>query len=158
MRRTASGTCAARSPTRKNDPRARRAARRSRTRGVQSRSGPSSKVSATRRAAWLPRHTQPSVSTWAPHAYAAVGWAERLEDRGNDPLGRVAPSNPADPRAQPLEEVRIVERAVEQMNELEVGARDERDSCPGGEVRSEKHTSELQSPCNLVCRILFVKT
>src|SRR2546427_6947205 len=67
MRRTASGTCAARSPTRKNDPRARRAARRSRTRSVQSRSGPSSKVSATRRAAWLPRHTQPSVSTWAPH-------------------------------------------------------------------------------------------
>src|SRR2546426_5873413 len=29
---------------------------------------------------------------------------------------------------------------------------------PGGEVtRSEEHTSELQSPCNLVCRLLLEK-
>src|SRR2546426_9262324 len=27
----------------------------------------------------------------------------------------------------------------------------------GVAVRSEKHTSELQSPCNLVCRLLLVK-
>src|SRR2546426_12204143 len=27
----------------------------------------------------------------------------------------------------------------------------------GGEVRSEEHTSELQSPCNLVCRLLLEK-
>src|SRR5256885_10695359 len=26
-----------------------------------------------------------------------------------------------------------------------------------GQVRSEEHTSELQSPCNLVCRLLLVK-
>src|SRR5256885_9955924 len=26
------------------------------------------------------------------------------------------------------------------------------------EVRSEEHTSELQSPCNLVCRLLLEKT
>src|SRR5256885_9880502 len=26
-----------------------------------------------------------------------------------------------------------------------------------GEVRSEEHTSELQSPCNLVCRLLLEK-
>src|SRR5688500_19396180 len=26
-----------------------------------------------------------------------------------------------------------------------------------GRVRSEEHTSELQSPCNLVCRLLFEK-
>src|SRR5688500_19239448 len=26
-----------------------------------------------------------------------------------------------------------------------------------GEPRSEEHTSELQSPCNLVCRLLLVK-
>src|SRR5205807_8721460 len=25
---------------------------------------------------------------------------------------------------------------------------------PDGDVRSEEHTSELQSPCNLVCRLL----
>src|SRR2546426_4986982 len=27
----------------------------------------------------------------------------------------------------------------------------------GGESRSEEHTSELQSPCNLVCRLLLEK-
>src|SRR5256885_7163922 len=27
-----------------------------------------------------------------------------------------------------------------------------------GELRSEEHTSELQSPCNLVCRLLLEKT
>src|SRR5688500_19336050 len=26
---------------------------------------------------------------------------------------------------------------------------------PGSNVRSEEHTSELQSPCNLVCRLLL---
>src|SRR5256885_2416289 len=32
-------------------------------------------------------------------------------------------------------------------------------SAPGGSwpVRSEEHTSELQSPCNLVCRLLLEK-
>src|SRR2546426_1303565 len=28
---------------------------------------------------------------------------------------------------------------------------------PGGRWRSEEHTSELQSPCNLVCRLLLEK-
>src|SRR5256885_16461112 len=28
---------------------------------------------------------------------------------------------------------------------------------PSGERRSEEHTSELQSPCNLVCRLLLEK-
>src|ERR1039457_2402565 len=28
---------------------------------------------------------------------------------------------------------------------------------PSGPFRSEEHTSELQSPCNLVCRLLLVK-
>src|SRR5256885_12264950 len=28
---------------------------------------------------------------------------------------------------------------------------------PGGRRRSEEHTSELQSPCNLVCRLLLEK-
>src|SRR2546426_4817590 len=34
------------------------------------------------------------------------------------------------------------------------GARDRRDDDP---LRSEEHTSELQSPCNLVCRLLLEK-
>src|SRR2546426_3230964 len=28
---------------------------------------------------------------------------------------------------------------------------------PQGDLRSEEHTSELQSPCNLVCRLLLEK-
>src|SRR5256885_4500333 len=31
------------------------------------------------------------------------------------------------------------------------------DTQVGGEPRSEEHTSELQSPCNLVCRLLLEK-
>src|SRR5256885_11461460 len=29
--------------------------------------------------------------------------------------------------------------------------------CPSASCRSEEHTSELQSPCNLVCRLLLEK-
>src|SRR5256885_6686836 len=29
------------------------------------------------------------------------------------------------------------------------------DACEEGGIRSEEHTSELQSPCNLVCRLLL---
>src|SRR5256885_10064139 len=40
-------------------------------------------------------------------------------------------------------------------------ARSARDSCRSGiaaqHPRSEEHTSELQSPCNLVCRLLLEK-
>src|SRR5256885_2433800 len=32
-----------------------------------------------------------------------------------------------------------------------------RDDFQPGEARSEEHTSELQSPCNLVCRLLLEK-
>src|SRR5205807_6359822 len=34
---------------------------------------------------------------------------------------------------------------------------DKEHSLPGRPVRSEEHTSELQSPCNLVCRLLLEK-
>src|SRR2546426_6747116 len=30
-------------------------------------------------------------------------------------------------------------------------------TCSGESMRSEEHTSELQSPCNLVCRLLLEK-
>src|SRR5256885_8025022 len=30
-------------------------------------------------------------------------------------------------------------------------------ACPARPTRSEEHTSELQSPCNLVCRLLLEK-
>src|SRR5256885_2455314 len=38
------------------------------------------------------------------------------------------------------------------------GADHRQDECAGGPAgRSEEHTSELQSPCNLVCRLLLEK-
>src|SRR5256885_5264088 len=37
------------------------------------------------------------------------------------------------------------------------GARSTSHTPSGNEVRSEEHTSELQSPCNLVCRLLLEK-
>src|SRR5256885_3544823 len=37
-----------------------------------------------------------------------------------------------------------------------VAREDEHDE-QGGQPRSEEHTSELQSPCNLVCRLLLEK-
>src|SRR5688500_19292092 len=37
------------------------------------------------------------------------------------------------------------------------GKRPSRNGVYAGPVRSEEHTSELQSPCNLVCRLLLEK-
>src|SRR5256885_10480780 len=38
-----------------------------------------------------------------------------------------------------------------------ISAREGRCAAPGRWFRSEEHTSELQSPCNLVCRLLLEK-
>src|SRR5256885_11215146 len=40
---------------------------------------------------------------------------------------------------------------------MQVAARQGRAGCMIPAVRSEEHTSELQSPCNLVCRLLLEK-
>src|SRR5256885_9264458 len=46
---------------------------------------------------------------------------------------------------------------VERLGQVrEIGFRDDTRSL-GDEQRSEEHTSELQSPCNLVCRLLLEK-
>src|SRR5256885_15817161 len=43
-------------------------------------------------------------------------------------------------------------------NRRETAVRQERKTVAGGSLgRSEEHTSELQSPCNLVCRLLLEK-
>src|SRR5256885_13188381 len=56
-------------------------------------------------------------------------------------------------RSEPTEETERPLRTVE--FERIVGAPDEQ---PGNEPdRSEEHTSELQSPCNIVCRLLLEK-
>src|SRR2546426_11631687 len=47
-------------------------------------------------------------------------------------------------------------RVLDQVREgLGVGLA--REAVPGALQRSEEHTSELQSPCNLVCRLLLEK-
>src|SRR5256885_12181931 len=46
---------------------------------------------------------------------------------------------------------RSPERAEHDLEDRAPGER------PRGEGRSEEHTSELQSPCNLVCRLLLEK-
>src|SRR2546426_5777917 len=40
---------------------------------------------------------------------------------------------------------------------VHLGSARKRSSEPNPDVRSEEHTSELQSPCNLVCRLLLEK-
>src|SRR5256885_12660776 len=65
----------------------------------------------------------------------------------------------ADVRLQPA--IRRAERAVVRIV-AEVGhdIRERRQRAVGQirrELRSEEHTSELQSPCNLVCRLLLEK-
>src|SRR5256885_6361462 len=44
-------------------------------------------------------------------------------------------------------------RARQEQGQVDVGKRDDE----GEDRRSEEHTSELQSPCNLVCRLLLEK-
>src|SRR5256885_6230981 len=44
-----------------------------------------------------------------------------------------------------------------QMGSASAGGQGWRESVPCMRQRSEEHTSELQSPCNLVCRLLLEK-
>src|ERR1039457_6294837 len=48
-----------------------------------------------------------------------------------------------------------VQLPEEVLQQLEMLA--EREGGTPGDLRSEEHTSELQSPCNLVCRLLLEK-
>src|SRR2546426_5792052 len=56
-------------------------------------------------------------------------------------------------RETPRGSLRGSSRAPPQRRRCEGGARDD----PRRDPRSEEHTSELQSPCNLVCRLLLEK-
>src|SRR5256885_6620304 len=72
--------------------------------------------------------------------------------------------DPAQPGGAPA--ARDLRPAAAAAGGLRVGARRDRDRNCDGETllagadrlaRSEEHTSELQSPCNLVCRLLLEK-
>src|SRR2546426_6286730 len=71
---------------------------------------------------------------------------QRTKDKGQHSILRYFPCSPQDVRG--LGQHRVLERRV-------VG---DEDVLRGQAAhRSEEHTSELQSPCNLVCRLLLEK-
>src|SRR3989454_5102404 len=58
----------------------------------------------------------------------------------------------------PFERARVLERTLVDDQVLPPGAPNELEADPlRRAMRSEEHTSELQSPCNLVCRLLLEK-
>src|SRR2546426_8153949 len=92
---------------------------------------------------------------------------ERADERRVDELARVASAarrldEHDPPRAERAREPggdRVaghVPRVGQWVRRLEPAIRCEHRQLPGRE-RSEEHTSELQSPCNLVCRLLLEK-
>src|SRR5688500_19135574 len=67
-------------------------------------------------------------------------------------LGRVGVTRE---EIEPIERLRIL--ADPRPRHVEPADRQPVPREPLGEPRSEEHTSELQSPCNLVCRLLLEK-
>src|SRR5256885_7132735 len=65
------------------------------------------------------------------------------------PISVPAPTDPSTTSAEAAVQARKASSAVGQRSALPPGAR--------SKSRSEEHTSELQSPCNLVCRLLLEK-
>src|SRR5688500_1088070 len=88
---------------------------------------------------------------WPPPTSISNGSLESFRERFRKPLlyevltarvMRLALSHPSAPQLSPAEEMAARRHATRLM-------------CPIW--RSEEHTSELQSPCNLVCRLLLEK-
>src|SRR5688500_19553522 len=98
----------------------------------------------------------PLISTLFPYttlfrslrAHQPLQRLVRFRDRRGDALARRLPQEEGEPVRAPRR------RAVRDVPRLD-GAQALREPAPAG--RSEEHTSELQSPCNLVCRPLLEK-
>src|SRR2546426_12820080 len=92
-----------------------------------------------------PRHLSP------PQHDKAHGPGEnqpgRIVEADNDPVGHALAFEPDHDG---------LGSQVEPRNGMEKDE-EKRDGVEGDEERSEEHTSELQSPCNLVCRLLLEK-
>src|SRR2546426_2455779 len=88
-----------------------------------------------------PRSTLFPYTTLFRSPLAAVDDRARREVRPLDELPEILEGR-----------VRVVDQMVDRLNRLRQVVR--RDV---GRPRSEEHTSELQSPCNLVCRLLLEK-
>src|SRR5256885_6820016 len=67
--------------------------------------------------------------------------------------------SPTPKRAPTFEEFRrgvVALQTLQDRGQIVFGT-EERREAQGSPLRSEEHTSELQSPCNLVCRLLLEK-
>src|SRR2546426_3270890 len=62
-----------------------------------------------------------------------------------------------DPVAEPRRFRHVAGVAEKPVNVEETRPREHTLAAHAAELRSEEHTSELQSPCNLVCRLLLEK-
>src|SRR5256885_9180151 len=99
---------------------------------------------------------RPPRSTLFPYTtlFRSAGWLRRASNRQgsrclssvdrSDEIRRALP--PSERQDPALSDRCALRRVVE-----------ERAECPRPVLRSEEHTSELQSPCNLVCRLLLEK-
>src|SRR2546426_7982081 len=104
------------------------------------------------------------TAVWSPHWACVSTMAEprraRSRSRIAAPSIRSVPLGPdRDPVLelhQPVDHRLRTRRAA---RDVDVDGDDRVDALHGGVVvvRSEEHTSELQSPCNLVCRLLLEK-
>src|SRR2546426_5528127 len=70
---------------------------------------------------------------------------------------RHAVADVMDPRPAPGEKLRHRAVRVARLEELDLDVAEGEPDDRGAVGRSEEHTSELQSPCNLVCRLLLEK-
>src|SRR5688572_32293194 len=85
---------------------------------------------------------RPPRSTLFPYTTLFRSPEVRLRDR------RAGPPDPAGAAGDPAHAAAGLEHAL---------LRDPRPACPSAPLRSEEHTSELQSQSNLVCRLLLEK-
>src|SRR2546426_6086963 len=143
-------------------------------------------LAASRCASVTPRVRRPTKATSeAPPFFSRISWAMRVRARSSAASSRTwafsrkrgtgeAIFSPYGPLGARLKERRerlpsLYTRGSVAVNRLAPRAEEiERQECEGAQhqeragaeheaTRSEEHTSELQSPCNLVCRLLLEK-
>src|SRR5205807_8487834 len=101
---------------------------------------------------FFPRPPTPQIYTLSLHDALPISGESRpygdflTNAQGEDVVAGIRVTEPLDQMADDFPECH--RQLLEVMNTLERHYRD---------MRSEEHTSELQSPCNLVCRLLLEK-
>src|SRR2546426_6418782 len=96
---------------------------------------------------------RPPRSTLFPYTtlFRSVVRESRVEGRTRPEPRQPAEHHQADHGRDSTEEDHQLERDDDKRRQRRS------DDAPGAELRSEEHTSELQSPCNIVCRLLLEK-